>query len=168
MTAMPAAVAIVKPARARRQHDAIERVDGRELIDADGQVSAPWRVISILDAMQRRGAISEEMEAAGQTFSRQFRLAHLDQLRASSMTRAIGHSNDQAFRNSDGAKRAVMGAIDQLGGLGRSPPASCVWHVLGLEWSLRRWSSEFRSGSTGEASGILVAALAVLAGEDCS
>ena len=165
---MPAATAIVKPARQRWQHDAIERVDGRELIDDDGQVSAPWRVIHILDAMQRRGAISEEMEAAGQAFSRQFRLAHLDGLRASSMTRALGHSNDKSFRKSDGAKKAVMAAIGQLGGLGRSPPASCVWHVLGLEWSLRRWSAEFRNGATGEASGILIAALAVLAGEDCS
>ena len=166
MPVVPAAFSIVRPARMRRQHDAIERVDGRELIDDGGQVSAPWRVIHILDAMQRRGAITEEMEAVGQAFARQFRLAHLDQLRASSMMKTTGRVAHQVDGN-ERARKEIMAAIDRLGG-GRSPAASCVWHVLGLEWSLRRWASEFRNGYTGEASGILIAALGVLAPEDCS
>jgi hypothetical protein len=53
-----------------------------------------------------------------------------------------------------------------LGGLG-SPAGSCVWHVIGLQRSIREWA--MRQGWGGrpirveQAQGILVAALAVLA-----
>ncbi len=151
---------ITRPARARRQHDSIERVEGRELIDAAGQVSAPWVVVSLLASMHRRGAISVEMRAAGEAFHGRFRMAQLDGLRASSMLRACG--GPSTTNGNEAARQAVMAAVDALGG-GGAPAASCVWHVLGLEWSLRRWASEFRRGSVNEASGVLIAALGVLA-----
>jgi hypothetical protein len=50
-----------------------------------------------------------------------------------------------------------------------SPAGSCVWHVVGLQRSLREWA--FRQGWGGrpvrqeQAQGILVAALGVLAAQ---
>jgi len=60
----------------------------------------------------------------------------------------------------------VFRALDALGGMG-SPAGACVWHVVGLQASLREWS--MRQGWGGRAvrheaaQGILVAALGVLA-----
>jgi hypothetical protein len=54
-----------------------------------------------------------------------------------------------------------------LGGLG-SPAGDCVWHVVGLQCSIREWA--MRKGWGGkpigekQAQGILIAALGVLAG----
>lgn len=65
------------------------------------------------------------------------------------------------------ARRRVGEALDVLGGLG-SPAGSCVWHVVGLQCSIREWA--MRQGWGGrpvrieQAQGILVAALGVLAG----
>ncbi len=156
------ALAIVKPTRSRRQHDAIERVDGRELIDVAGLVSTPWRVLSLLDAMERRGAITADMREAGEDFYHNFRVAQLDGLRAASLERAGGGWSGGLLNGNERARKAVMASVAALGG-GRAPAASCSWHVLGLEWSLRRWSGEYRHGSVNEASGILIAALGVLA-----
>ena len=37
------------------------------------------------------------------------------------------------------ARRRIGGALDALGGLG-SPAGSCVWHVVGLQRSIREWA----------------------------
>lgn len=152
----------IKPSPARTQHDRVERVEGRELIDTEGQVATPWRVVPILQTMARRQAITEDMRRAGEEFATLFRLAQLDGLRCASLMRASGAATAIVSGN-ERARKAVNTAIASLGG-GRAPAASCVWHVLGLEWSLRRWSLEYRRGSsTNEAAGILIAALGVLA-----
>lgn len=63
-----------------------------------------------------------------------------------------------------GARERVFCALDTLGGMG-SPAGACVWHVVGLQASLREWS--IRQGWGGRAvrheaaQGILVAALGV-------
>jgi hypothetical protein len=63
------------------------------------------------------------------------------------------------------ARRRVGKALDALGGLG-SPGGSCVWHVVGLQRSIREWA--LREGWGGklvrveQAKGILVAALGML------
>jgi hypothetical protein len=57
-------------------------------------------------------------------------------------------------------------AMQALGGIG-SPAGSCVWHVVGLQRSVREWA--IRQGWGGRsvdqkaAAGILIAALGVLA-----
>ena len=67
----------------------------------------------------------------------------------------------------DARRRRGGSALDALGGLG-SPAGSCVWHVVGLQRSIREWA--MRQGWGGrpvraeQAQGILVAALGVLAG----
>ena len=66
------------------------------------------------------------------------------------------------------AKRRVHEAMQALGGLS-SPAGSCVWHVVGLQRSVREWA--MRQGWGGrpvrqeQAQGILVAALGVLAAQ---
>jgi hypothetical protein len=63
--------------------------------------------------------------------------------------------------------RRVSKTLDALGGLG-SPAGGCVWHVVGMQRSIREWS--MRQGWSGrpigerQAHGILVAALGMLAG----
>ena len=60
------------------------------------------------------------------------------------------------------AHQQVGKALDALGGLG-SPAGSCVWHIVGLQCSIRAWA--MRQGWSGrpigekQAQGILIAAL---------
>jgi hypothetical protein len=64
------------------------------------------------------------------------------------------------------ARRRVHEAMEALGGIS-SPAGSCVWHVVGLQRSVREWA--IRQGWGGrpvrqeQAQGILVGALGVLA-----
>ena len=64
------------------------------------------------------------------------------------------------------ARERVARALDALGGHG-SPAGSCVWHVVGMQSSIREWA--LRQGWGGRpvrqesAQGTLVAALGVLA-----
>jgi hypothetical protein len=64
------------------------------------------------------------------------------------------------------ARRRVHKSLEALGGIS-SPAGSCVWHVVGLQRSVREWA--IRRGWGGrpvrqeQALGILVAALGVLA-----
>jgi hypothetical protein len=66
------------------------------------------------------------------------------------------------------ARRRVHKALTALGGIS-SPAGSCVWHVVGLQRSVREWA--IRQGWDGrpvrqeQAQGILEAALGVLGGQ---
>jgi hypothetical protein len=65
------------------------------------------------------------------------------------------------------ARRQVHQAMAALGGIS-SPAGSCVWHVVGLQRSVREWA--MRQGWGGravrqeQAQGILIAALGMLVG----
>ena len=65
------------------------------------------------------------------------------------------------------ARRRIHEALQALGGIS-SPAGSCVWHIVGLQRSVREWAT--RQGWGGrpvrqkQAQGILIAALGVLAG----
>jgi hypothetical protein len=41
--------------------------------------------------------------------------------------------------------------------------ASCIWHVVGLEWSMRRWCREQAGITHAVGAGVLIAALVILA-----
>jgi hypothetical protein len=62
---------------------------------------------------------------------------------------------------------AVHKTMEALGGIG-SPAGSCVWHIVGLQRSVREWA--MRQGWCGrpvrqeQAQGILIAGLGMLAG----
>jgi hypothetical protein len=64
------------------------------------------------------------------------------------------------------ARRRVHQAMQAMGGIS-SPAGSCVWHVVGLQRSVREWA--MRQGWNGrpvrqeQAMGILIAALGMLA-----
>ena len=59
------------------------------------------------------------------------------------------------------ARRRVYDALAALLG-GHGPLAECAWHVLGEEWSLRRFCRERIGGNPAEASGVLVAVATLL------
>ena len=66
------------------------------------------------------------------------------------------------------ARRRVHEAMQALGGIS-SPAGSCVWHVVGLQRSVREWALRMGWGGRPvrqeQAQGILVAALGMLAAQ---
>ena len=148
------------------------KVRGRQLEevrekDPDGRIVVHHRTVDTLGKMLKAGTITPEMHDAAQDFQAAFIVANLDSLRALPILRVpgTGCEPDQGERQLH-AKRRVHEAMQALGGIG-SPAGSCVWHVVGLQRSIREWA--IRQGWGGrpvdqtEARGILVAALGVLA-----
>ncbi|HEV7254767.1 MAG TPA: hypothetical protein VGN97_16915 [Mesorhizobium sp.] len=100
-----------------------------------------------------------------------FTIAALDNMSRLEITTALrtspGNKRADLTDAQVGARQRVAHAIAALGGHG-SPAGSCVWHVVGLQLSVREWA--LRQGWNGKplrqesAQGILVAALGVLAG----
>jgi hypothetical protein len=100
--------------------------------------------------------------------SRDFTVARFDVVRCMPLIRLPGRGGPGDLTDAQvDARRRIGGALDALGGLG-SPAGGCVWHVLGLQRSVREWA--MRQGWGGrpinekQAQGILIAALGVLAG----
>jgi hypothetical protein len=107
------------------------------------------------------------MHDAGRDFQAAFILAQLDPLRALPVLRVPGTAREPDLNERQlHARRRVREAMQVLGGLS-SPAGSCVWHVVGLQRSVREWA--IRQGWGGrpvrqeQAQGILVAALGMLA-----
>jgi hypothetical protein len=148
------------------------KVRGRQLEevrekDPDGRIVYHHRTVDTLGKMLRAGTITPEMHEAAQDFQVNFIIAQLDALRALPVLRVpgTGREPDQSERQLH-AKRRVHEAMQALGGIS-SPAGSCVWHVVGLQRSVREWA--MRQGWGGrpvrqeQAQGILVAALGMLA-----
>jgi MFS family permease len=122
-----------------------------------------WQAIALL---LLRSLLSQ-MHDAAKDFQADFIVANLDPLRALPILRVpgTGHEPDLNERQLH-AKRRVHEALQALGGIS-SPAGSCVWHVVGLQRSVREWA--IRQGWGGrpvrqeQAQGILVAALGMLA-----
>lgn len=168
LDAVEAAAAVVEPPRARRRHDRIERVEGRELIDAEGNVANPFRAVDTLELMFRRGSIDEAMKNAGNDFRDKFALAQLDALRAADMART-GHGWQGGVPVGTRIQRArdeVWDTICSVGGIA-SPGGSVLWHVLGWGQSLSDWAAlqgwANRKVTPHAAGGILIATLGMLA-----
>jgi hypothetical protein len=136
--------------------------------DPDGRPVLHHRVVDTLGKMLRAGTIDETMYDAAKDLQASFIIANLDPLRALPILRVpgTGREPDLNERQLD-ARRRVHAAMQALGGIS-SPAGSCVWHVVGLQRSVREWA--IRQGWNGrpvrqeQAQGILVAALGVLAG----
>ena len=148
------------------------KVQGRQLeevreADPDGRPVLHHRVVDTLGKMLRAGTIDEAMYDAAKDLQASFIVANLDPLRALPILRVpgTGRDPDLSERQLD-ARRRVQEAMQALGGMS-SPAGSCVWHVVGLQSSVREWA--MRQGWNGraveqkEAKGILVAALGMLA-----
>lgn len=153
--------------QARTLNDSIERVHGRELIDTDGRVSTPFRVVDTLELMNRAGSISPEMWKVGVDFRDNFARAQLDTLKAADMERSGGGGSSREVISLAGyrARDTVWSQITAVGGIA-SPGGSCLWYVLGWGKSLSEWAQTQgwagRMVSPKQASGILVAVLGML------
>ena len=159
---------------ARRVRVKPQKVRGRELEeirekDPDGRIVYHHRIVDTLRKMLRAGTITPEMHEAAQDFQANFIIAQLDTLRALPILRVpgTGREPDMSERQLH-ARRRVHEAMRALGGIS-SPAGSCVWHVVGLQRSVREWA--MRQGWGGrpvrqeQAQGILVAALGMLAAQ---
>ena len=137
--------------------------------DPEGRIVVHHRTVDTLGKMLKGGTIDQVMHDAAKDFQAAFIVANLDPLRALPILRVPGTGrapdlNDRQLH----ARRRVHKALEALGGIG-SPAGSCVWHVVGLQRSVREWA--IRQGWGGrpvrqeQAQGILVAALGMLAAQ---
>ena len=148
------------------------KVRGRELEevrekDPDGRIVYHHRTVDTLGKMLRAGTIDQAMHDAAKDFQAAFIIANLDPLRALPILRVpgTGREPDLSERQLQ-ARRRVHEAMAASGGIS-SPAGSCVWHVVGLQRSVREWA--IRQGWAGRpvdhkaAAGILIAGLGILA-----
>lgn len=137
MTAMaePAlAPATIEPTgeRLRRGARRVER-----LADESGAAAAPWRDWGLLERWREAGVISAAQLAAAQDFAAVFRLAQLDPLRASdpARDRVSGTARVEVGVRAERARTRLRDLLSGLSAL----ESGAVWHVVGLELSLRSW-----------------------------
>lgn len=156
---------ITRPSRWRLQHDPVTA----PLRDTDPETGRPVthrRIIDTLGQLLGNGSITEPMHEAGCRFRSQFRAATLDGVRVASLVRVSGRGGDTLSERQEAARTRVADAL-ALFGDADSACGSCLWHVVGLEYSLREWATRQGWGGRSvhhvQAQGILVAALNVLA-----
>lgn len=156
----------VAPTPERQARGDVERAL-HTIADEEGRPARPFRTVDTLSAMLRRGTISPAMHQAGEDFRALFHRGSLEPLRAANLARvphAATHDQSITLRQGE-ARKKVWEALTLLGGIA-SPAGSCVWHVIGCEWSLREWA--LREGWGGRplaqetAAGILIGALGAL------
>ena len=138
-------------------------------VDPNGIEVTHHRTVDTLGMMLESGAITSGMHTAGRDFQAAFTIACFDSMRSVNLTSIVRPSSAHDVRdltdNQIAARERVARALDALGGHG-SPAGSCVWHVIGMQTSIREWA--LRQGWGGRpvrqesAQGILVAALGVL------
>ena len=99
-------------------------------------------------------------------FRTQFRAATLDGMRVSALVRVSGGSDDGPTERQAAARHRVAEALAMFGGADTAC-GSCLWHVVGMECSVREWAGRQgwggRSINHVQGQGILVGALNVLA-----
>jgi hypothetical protein len=152
----------IKPSKVRDRQ--LEEVREK---DPEGRIVVHHRTVDTLGKMLRAGTISQEMHDAAKDFQAAFIVANLDPLRALTVLRVPGTGRDPDLNDRQlHARRRVHSSLEALGGI-NSPAGSCVWHVVGLQKSVREWA--IRQGWNGRevrqerAQGIFVAALGMLA-----
>jgi hypothetical protein len=135
--------------------------------DPDGRIVYHHRTVDTLGKMLRAGTIDHAMHDTAKDFQAAFIIAQLDSLRALPVLRVPGTGREPEFNERQlHARRRVHEAMAALGGIS-SPAGSCVWHVVGLQRSVREWA--IRQGWGGrpvrqeQALGILLASLGMLA-----
>src|SRR5918996_6068804 len=121
------------------------RVRGRQLeevreVDPDGKIVVHHRLVDTLARMLKSGTIPEEMHDAARDFQAAFIIAQLDPLRALPILRVpgTGREPDLSERQLYARRRGAQGPPG-VGGVS-SPAGSCVWHVVGLQRSVREWA----------------------------
>ena len=152
------------PTPERLCHGEVEQLNC-PIADEHGRPARPFQAVDILVAMERRGSITPGMRGAGQDFRETFQRAHLDPLRAQKLERTGFSPTALPGFRIEAARERVWQTIRMIGGLG-SPPGPCLWHVVGLEETIRHWAmlQEWRRKHLDQetASGILIASLGML------
>jgi hypothetical protein len=152
------------PTPERLRHGEVEQL-ARPIADEYGRPARPFQAVDILAAMERRGSITPGMRGAGQDFRETFQRAHLDPLRAAKLERTGFSPTALPGHRIELARERVWKIIKMIGGIG-SPAGSCLWHVIGLEETVRHWAilQEWRRKQLDQetASGILIATLGML------
>ena len=98
------------------------------------------RTVDTLGKMLRSGAITQDMYDAAKDFQAAFIVANLDPLRAIPILRVPGTGREPELNERQlDARRRVHQSLEALDGLS-SPAGSCVWHVVGLQRSVREWA----------------------------
>jgi len=109
--------------------------------DPEGRPVVHPRTVDTLGRMVRSGTITAGMHDAARDFQAHFTIAALDTTPTMSLVRISGggHAAELTDRQV-GARERVHRALEALGGIG-SPAGSCVWHVVGLQFSVRAWAT---------------------------
>ena len=155
----------IAPTPERRKQSLIERA-AQVIADEEGRVSRPYRAPDTLTLLLRKSRITPEMHQAGEDFHALFVTAQFQALRAADLARLPDGVRELPLTLAQvEARKKIWEALKRLGGL-TAPAGSCIWHVVGCEWTLKDWA--LRQGWNGRyfsqeaASGILVGALGVL------
>ena len=140
--------------------------------DPEGRPVTHARTVDTLARMLKAGTITPPMHDAARDFQAHFIIAAYDTTATASIVRVRRLRGEKMTWNDDltvrqiAARDRVHDALDALGGMA-SPGGSCVWHVVGLQMSLREWAMQQgwnnRPVRPSEASGILISALGMLA-----
>jgi hypothetical protein len=153
------------PSKWRLQHGCV----GPAVRDADPDTGTPvqhHRTVDTLGVMLDHNIITPEMHEAGCIFRTQFRTASLDGMRTTQIIRMPGGTGDTLTERQASARRRIAAVMEVVGGPDTAT-GSCLWHVVGLECSVREWA--MRRGWNGkpipppQGQGILIGALGVLA-----
>jgi hypothetical protein len=169
---LAAAEALYAPGPDRRQHDPVRRMT-KPIVDADGGIGRPHRVVDTLEAMEAAGTITQAQRDAGERFREDFALGQLDALQCAKLDRVgmgtMMHGPQSGATVGQAAERARVRVWDQIRAVGgiASHGGSCLWYVLGWQQSLRQWATEEtmirnRRTSPEAASGVLRTLLGVL------
>lgn len=117
------------------------------------------RSLNVIERMAKRKVITDAMADAAARFANDFLIAALQPMRAASMR----ERTDSRFIPQEISWRAarargrVMQAMKAVG----EPGGSCLWGVVGEEYSLKEWARTARI-SDENASGVLISALGTL------
>jgi hypothetical protein len=153
-----------KPSKWRLQHGRLGASEHATDPDTGAKVQQR-RTVDTLGMLLSNGAISDEMHDAAAKFRAQFRAAALDGMRTMPLVRMPPGTSMTLTERHVGARQHVADAIDAVGGMA-SPGGSCLWHVVGLECSIREWSMHHGWNGTpvlpAHGQGILVSALGAL------
>lgn len=155
----------IAPTPERRTQGLIERA-ACVIADEEGRVSRPYCAPDTLTVMLRKNTITAAMHQAGEDFHALFITAQLETLRAADLLRLPDGMRELPLTLAQAeARKKVWLVLKTLGGMS-SPAGSCLWHVVGCEWTLKDWAR--REGWNGRhlsqesASGVLIGSLAVL------
>jgi len=140
--------------------------------DEDGRPVTLVRTVDTLARMRKAGTITRAMHHAARDFQAHFTIAAYDTTATASLIHVRRLRGEKIVWNDDltlrqiAARDRVHDALSALGGMA-SPGGSCVWHVVGLQMSLREWAMQRgwnnKPVRPSEASGILISALGMLA-----